>query len=64
MLHRKMILCALGMANLQQAREVYLQMSETNQKQPSTQFLLYKIALRCNDVELGIDDFSQEACIC
>ncbi|KAL8827014.1 MAG: hypothetical protein Q9191_003443 [Dirinaria sp. TL-2023a] len=49
-----LILCALGGSDPQRARDVYLEMSGTNQKHPSTQYLLYKIALRCQDVELGI----------
>lgn len=52
-LQRKLILCALGMSDSQRAREVYLEMSDMNKKHPSTQYLLYKIALRCQDVELA-----------
>lgn len=51
---RKLVLCALGMSDIQHAKEVYLEMSDTNKKHPSTQYLLYKIALRCQDIELGI----------
>lgn len=52
-LQRKLILCALGGSDPQRARDAYHEMSDTNQKHPSTQYLLYKIALRCQDVELA-----------
>jgi len=50
---RKLILCALGMSNPQRAREIYLEMSETNKQHPSSQYLVYKVALRCQSTGLG-----------
>ena len=50
---RKLILCALGMSDQAKAREVYSQMSPSNKKDPSTMYLLYKVALRCRDPGLG-----------
>lgn len=47
------MLCALGASDAAKAREVYSQMSDHNQKDPSTQYLLYKVALRLHDLEQG-----------
>jgi len=52
-----MILCALGMSDAAKAREIYSHMSAANKSDPSTQYLIYKIALRSRDIELGIDIF-------
>ena len=60
---RKLILCALGMSDTRYAREVYLEMADTNKKHPSTQYLLYKIALRCQDIELGKCIFLTHLCM-
>lgn len=54
-LQRKLILCALGMSDQGKAREVYSQMSPSNKKDPSTMYLLYKVALRCYDTDLAVD---------
>lgn len=54
-LQRKLILCALGTSNSAKAREIYDQMSESNRRDPSTQFLLYKLALKCKDQQLAIE---------
>ena len=54
-LERKMMLCALGTSVLARALEVYSQMSAVNQKDPATQYLLYKVALRSQDTELARD---------
>lgn len=51
--NRKLILCALRMSSPAKAREIYGQMSDSNQRDPYTQYLLYKLALRCKDQELG-----------
>lgn len=47
------MLCALGMSDQAKAQEVYSQMSPSNKKDPSTMYLLYKVALRCRDSGLG-----------
>ena len=51
---RKSILCALGLSNFGKAREIYARMSDANKKDPSTQYLVYKVALRCQDLDLGM----------
>lgn len=43
----------MGRKDPLKAREIYAQMSETNQRDHSTQYLLYKVALRCGDTGLG-----------
>ena len=52
-LQRKLILCALGMLNANKALEVVATMSEANKSDASTQYLLYKVALRCQDAEMA-----------
>lgn len=47
------MLSALAMSDPAKAREVYGQMSESNKEHPSTKYLLYKVALRCQDRDLG-----------
>lgn len=54
-LQRKLILCALSVSNQAKAKEVYSQMSPSNKKDPSTVYLLYKVALRCRDSELATE---------
>ena len=51
------MLSGLAMSDLAKAREVYGQMSEPNKKHPSTKYLLYKMALRCKDKDLGVPSF-------
>ena len=51
---RKLILCALGLSDFGKAREVYCEMTDSNKKDPSTQYLVYKVALRCRDLDLGM----------
>ena len=51
---RKSILCALGLSDLGKARDVYYGMTESNKKDPTTQYLVYKVALRCRDLDLGM----------
>ena len=54
-LQRKLILCALGRSDVTKAREIYAQMSTSNKRDPSTQYLLYKVALRYQDPELATE---------
>lgn len=54
-LQRKLILCALGISDAAKALEIYSQMSVTNKKDPSTQYLLYKVALRSQDADLATE---------
>lgn len=41
------------MSNQSKAKEAYSQMSPSNKEDPSSMYLLYKVALRCRDSELG-----------
>lgn len=52
-LQRKLILCCLGMSNAKRAREIVTTMSEANKSDASTQYLLYKVALRFQDVDMA-----------
>ena len=54
-LQRKLMICALSQAESVRAREVYNQMSSTSQKEPATLYLLYKIALGCQNVEMATE---------
>ncbi len=50
---RKMILCALARTDIGSAREIFNSMPEIAQNEPLTRFLMYKIALRCQETELA-----------
>lgn len=50
---RKLILCALAQSSEAKARKVVESMSVANRDSPSTQYLLYKVALRWRDPELA-----------
>ncbi|KAH8811736.1 meiosis protein SPO22/ZIP4 like-domain-containing protein [Xylogone sp. PMI_703] len=50
---RKLLLCALARQDLQSARGIYDSMSEAAKDEPMTRFLMYKIAIRCGDVDLA-----------
>lgn len=52
-LERKLILCALGRQDFTSARETYVQMSEAGRKAPMTMYLMYKVAIRTEDDEMG-----------
>ncbi|KAL8927160.1 MAG: hypothetical protein Q9172_001484 [Xanthocarpia lactea] len=52
-LQRKRLLCALGKSDLARCRDIRCQMSESTERDPSTQYLLYKVALKCRDTDLG-----------
>ena len=41
------------MSNEEMGRQVYSQMSDANKMSPSTQYLLYKIALKLGDLGQG-----------
>ncbi|KAL8812532.1 MAG: hypothetical protein Q9200_000967 [Gallowayella weberi] len=63
-LQRKRILCALGKSDLAKCRDIRYQMSDTAARDPSTQYLLYRVALKCQDVDLAagcLDSISQES---
>lgn len=50
---RKIILCALAIQDYAAARTVFNQMSESARAQPMTRHLMYKVALREQDSDLG-----------
>lgn len=52
-LSRKIIICALARNDLNAAREGFFSMPEPAQTNPQSRLLLYKIALRSQDLQLG-----------
>jgi hypothetical protein len=52
-LFRKLMQCALGRQDWTQARSYFFSMHETVQVLPTSRFLLYKVALRSDDEDLG-----------
>ena len=56
-LQRKLILCALGMDNATKAWSIVALMSEDTKRDRSTQYLLYKLATKCNDSEMAAQCF-------
>ncbi|KAL9131193.1 MAG: hypothetical protein Q9217_000795 [Psora testacea] len=54
-LQRKLILCALSQAGPDKACELCANISASNLKEPSTQYLLYKVALRSQESEKAIE---------
>jgi len=47
------MLCSLSTSDAVKARDVFSQMSASERLGPSTQYLLYKVALSSRDLELG-----------
>ena len=52
---RKLLLCALDKQEFGNAHDVYGSMSEFAKNQPMTRFLMYKIAIRCEEPEFAAD---------
>lgn len=52
-LYRKLLLCALAKQDFGSARDIYGAMSEVAKNEPLTRFLMYKIAIRCDEVEFA-----------
>ena len=50
-LHRKLMLCALGQADSTKCQQIYNQMSLATQDEPTTLYILYKVALKSQDLE-------------
>ncbi|KAH7090298.1 meiosis protein SPO22/ZIP4 like-domain-containing protein [Paraphoma chrysanthemicola] len=50
---RKIIQCALCEQNFAAAREAYKNMSDTGKEDPITQYLMYKVGLRSEDIDLA-----------
>ena len=47
------MLCALGRQDIGSARDIYDSMAEKSKNEPVTIFLMYKIALRCGEIDLA-----------
>ncbi|KAL8774382.1 MAG: hypothetical protein Q9209_001133 [Squamulea sp. 1 TL-2023] len=54
-LQRKRLLCALGRSDLATCRDIRCQMLEWTERDPHTQYLLYKVALKCQDGDLAAE---------
>lgn len=52
-LQRKLILCALGMSDVSEVRHIADTILEQSRNEPSTHYLLFKLALRSNDADLA-----------
>lgn len=52
---RKRIICALGLNKPEEARLVYTSMSESAQNDVLTRYLMFKVALRLWDTDLGVE---------
>ncbi|KAM3081866.1 Transcription factor [Clarireedia jacksonii] len=52
---RKLLLCALGRGDVGSARDVFGSMSSTAKEEPLTRFLMYKIAIRSEEVEFAAE---------
>ena len=52
-IERKLLLCALRRHDLSSARELYSHMSDGSKSAPMTKYLMYKLALRSEDEDLG-----------
>jgi len=52
---RKLLLCALAKQDTNSARDTFASMSDTSKNEPMTRFLMYKVAIRCGDVDLAAD---------
>ncbi|OBT49348.1 hypothetical protein VE00_00485 [Pseudogymnoascus sp. WSF 3629] len=50
---RKLLLCALGRGDISDAREIIGQIPESSKDDPMTRFLMFKIAIRSNELELA-----------
>ena len=54
-LHRKRILCALGLSDPAKAFATYSQMSSSSKEDIFTQYLMFKVAVRLRDVDLATE---------
>ncbi|PQE09145.1 hypothetical protein CJF32_00010362 [Rutstroemia sp. NJR-2017a WRK4] len=52
---RKLLLCALGRGDIGSARDVFGSMSGTAKEEPLTRFLMYKIAIRSEEVDFAAE---------
>ncbi|KAF7883240.1 uncharacterized protein EAF02_005160 [Botrytis sinoallii] len=52
---RKLLLCALNRGDINSARDTFTSMSDCAKEEPLTRFLMYKIAIRSEEVELAAE---------
>lgn len=52
-IHRKMVLCHLGLSKPIEARSELDQMSEAQRSSPFTEFLAFQVAMKSHDEQLG-----------
>ncbi|KAL8987353.1 MAG: hypothetical protein Q9177_003426 [Variospora cf. flavescens] len=57
-LQRKRMLCAIGKSDFMRCRDIHHQMSKSTQDEPSTQYLSYRVALRCHDLDLATESLN------
>lgn len=54
-LQRKLLLCAIARNDLDSARSIYYSIPEGTQKDPNTQYLMYKVSVRSGDREMAAE---------
>ncbi|KAH8599135.1 meiosis protein SPO22/ZIP4 like-domain-containing protein [Bisporella sp. PMI_857] len=52
---RKLLLCALAKQDFNAGRDIWGAMTDATRSEPMTRFLMYKIAIRCNEVEFAAE---------
>ncbi|KAI9055545.1 hypothetical protein LZ554_000492 [Drepanopeziza brunnea f. sp. 'monogermtubi'] len=52
---RKLLLCALARTDIGSAREIFSSMSDAAKNEPMSRFLMYKIAVRCQETDLAAE---------
>ncbi|TGO23157.1 hypothetical protein BPAE_0142g00190 [Botrytis paeoniae] len=52
---RKLLLCSLNRGDINSARDIFTSMSDCAKEEPLTRFLMYKIAIRSEEVELAAE---------
>ncbi|ROV97146.1 hypothetical protein VMCG_07448 [Cytospora schulzeri] len=60
-IQRKLLLCAIARNNPDSARSIYYTMSEDTQRDPNTQYLMYKAAVRTGDRDMAAECLGQIA---
>ena len=56
---RKLLLCALARQDIDTARDTFESMTAEAKNESMTRFLMYKIAVRCGDIELAAECLDQ-----
>lgn len=55
MIHRKLLLCTLARQDFTNARDIFGAMSDQAKNEPMTRFLMYKVAIRCNETSFAAE---------